>query len=46
MLHEMVSTLFTLDITLSQRCFNVASMSTKALTNAIWLVKSMNSRKD
>ena len=37
---------FNVDVTLSQRCFNVASTSGKAISKPIWLVKSMDLQKD
>ena len=37
---------FNVDRTLSQRCFNVASTSIKAMSKVIWLVKSKNLQKD
>ena len=36
---------FNVDMTLSQSCFNVASMSIKAISKPIRLVKSMNLQK-
>ena len=33
---------FNIDMTLSQRCFNVASVSVKAILKPIWLVKNMD----
>ena len=36
---------FKVDMTLSQRCFNVASTSVKATTKPILLVKSMDLQK-
>ena len=36
---------FNVDMTLSQRYFNVASTSVTALSEPIWLVKSMDLQK-
>ena len=37
---------FNVDMTLSQRCFNVASTPVKAISKPIWLVKSIDLQKD
>ena len=36
---------FNVDMTVSQRCFKVASTSVKAILKPIWLVKSMDLQK-
>ena len=36
---------FNVDVALSQRCFNVASTSVKAISKPIWLVKNMDLHK-
>ena len=37
---------FNVDMTLSQRCFNVVSTSVKAISKPLWLVKSTDLQKD
>ena len=37
---------FNVNVALSQRSFNVASMSVKAMSKPIWLVKKMGLHKD